>query len=240
MAAEDMPDWTAVVARPQTQLAGSPWSYAATTNTKSFTVAPDCSIVSVLLANPLGVSALSIVGGVSGATYLNVNPSLNNVNLYYPSIINSAVDTTVTITITASAPGTAYVSSIPDPIAAVALATEPLPWQAANKPLLTLDFGNPGLNNTVTLIANPPVGQAVYLHSMQWLWSVANTQCFGVWQQVGGLELGADNAGGSISPRFMEFHGVKLTSGAGLQFLQKGSLAAGSSFCNGWLAYSVY
>lgn len=237
---KDQPDWTSVISRPQTQLAGSPWNYAATTNTQSFTVAPDCSIVSVLFANPLFVTQLKITGDVSGATYLNVNPSLNNVSLYYPAIINSAVDTSVTITLVAGASGIAYVSSIPDPIAAVSMSTEPLPWQYANQPLKTIDFSNPGNGNTVTIVPNPPTGQAIYLHSISYLWTVATNTMFGIWQQIGGVELGADNATNGTVPRYMDFHGTKLTSAAGLQYKQTGSAAAGSNFCNGWLAYSIY
>lgn len=240
MAPNDQPDWTSVFARPQTQLGGSPYTVASGTDTRSFTLAPDTSILLILIPSFFNVTALQVHGVTSGFTYLKAAPDLTSYHPYYTAVIFTAVDPTVSITVSVGASTTIYVCSSPDPVASINMPNQPAPWEAPNQPPLTVDFGNPGLGVAATIIPAPSNAQSIYLHSFMWTWNLSSTTLFGAWQDDTGLEIGAEDTKGSISPRYMDWKGAKMAGGHALQFKQAGSLAAGSSFCNGMITYSVY
>ena len=236
----DQQDWTSVFARPQTQLAGSPFTWNPGSVTQNFVLAPDTSIVCLLLPSFFNATRLTIVGHQSGFTYVKEQPFLTSFHPIYYAVVNSAVDTSVDITITCTIAVQGFVSSVPDPVAAVSLPTVPAPWQAPNQPPLKVDFGNPGQNNTVTIIAAPTNSQSIWLHSFEWMWNAAPANAFGVWQDSSGTELGADAVPAILGPRFMDWKGAKMAGGFAFQYKQTSSAAANSYFCQGTIAYSIY
>ena len=240
MTPNDQPDYTAVVARPQTQLAGSPYTIGAGTDTRSFTLAPDTSIIMLLIPSFFNVTSLQVHGVTSGFTYLKAAPDLTSYHPYYPAVISTAVDSQISITISVGATTTIYVSSIPDPVASIVLPNQPAPWESPNQPPRTVDFGNPGAAATSTIIPAPTNAQSIYLHTMEWVWNTTSATLNGVWQDDTGLEIGAEDITTSTNPRFMDWKGAKMAGGHALQFKQNGALAAGSVFCNGTITYSVY
>ena len=236
----DQPDWTSVVARPQEQLAGSPWTYPAGDNTKTFPLAADTSIVSVLLPNFATVNQIQIRGHTSGFTYLKEVPANTSYHPYYMAVINTGVDSSVDVEINAGSSHIAYVSSIPDPVATVALPNQPAPWQAPNQPPGKVDFGNPGQNNVATVIAAPTNSQSIWLHTLAYKWNAAPANAFGVWQTSDGTEIGADAVPIAGYWQHTDFHGVKLGAGYSLGFKQTSTAAAGSFFAQGFCTYSIY
>lgn len=236
----DQPDWTSVVARPQTQLAGSPYTVASGTDTRTFTLAPDTSILMILIPSFFNVTALQVHGVTSGFTYLKAAPDLTSYHPYYTAVIFTAVDPTVSITVSVGASTTVYVSSCPDPVASITMPNQPAPWESPNQPPLTVDFGNPGPAGTVTIIAAPTNAQSIYLHSFEWVWNTTAATLNGVWQDDSGLEIGAEDTTNNVAPRFMDWKGAKMAGGRAFRFKQNGALAAGSVFCNGTICYSVY
>ncbi len=240
MAPNDLPDWTSVVARPQTQLAGSPWNYAIGNNVKTFTLAADTSILGILLPNFFNLSQLQVVGHTSGLTYLEADPTVQIWRQFYTIPIMSGIDNAVDITIFAGTASTAYICSIPDSVAVVALADNPAPWQSANVPPVTIDFANPGQNNTVTVITAPTNSRSLWLHGAYWSWSVAAATANGIWQVSTPTEIGADSPVAAGAARFMDWRGAKLAGGQSLQWKQLGAAASGTTSCYGSISYAVF
>lgn len=240
MGTNDQPDFTSVVARPQTQLAGSPKTWAPGSQTFTFTLAPDTSILCLLIPSFFNATRLTIVGHQSGFTYVKEEPFKTSFHPIYYAVVNSAVDMSVDITITCTIAVQAYVSSVPDPVASVALPTVPAPWQAPNQTPLKMDFANPGQNNTVDIIPAPINSQSIYLHSAEWLWNAAPANAFGIWQDSNGTEIGADAIPALLGPRFMDWKGAKLAGGFAFQYKQTSTAAANSYFCQGSITYSIY
>lgn len=236
----DQQDWTSVFARPQSQAAGSPATWAIGTTTKTFTLAPDTSIVCFLCPTFFNIDALTITGHTSGFTYVAAEPLNTSFAPIYYAVVNSAVDTSVDITVTCTIAVSAFVSSVPDPVAAVSVPTVPAPWQAPNRTPLKMDFGNPGMNNTVTIIPAQTNSRSIYLHSAYWLWNAAPANAFGVFQDSNGTEIGADSLPALLGPRYMDWKGAKMAGGFAFQFKQTSSAAANSFFCQGSITYSVY
>lgn len=240
MGVNDQPDFTSVVARPQTQLAGSPWTPAAGTVTKTFTLAADTSLIGILIPNFFNITNLQVKGHTSGFTYLNEDPFHTSFHPYYHTVIESAVDSQVDITVASGSSNTVYVSSIPDPVASIALPAQAAPWQAPNMTPLKVDFANPGQNNTVTIIAAQPNSESIWLHTMEWMWDAAPAGASGIWQDDSGTEIGADAALIAGAARFMDWRGAKMAGGKAFQYKQLGTAAAGTYNCRGTIAYAVY
>lgn len=236
----DLPDWTSVVARPQTQLAGSPWVYPSGDHTKTFTLAADTSIVCVLLPAFSTVTQLFIRGVTSGFTYLKAAPFNTSFHPYYTAVINSAVDSQVTVEINGTPGNTAYISSIPDPVAQITLPNQPAPWEAPTMTPAPIDFANPGPGNTVTVIAAPNNAQSIWLHGMQWVYTGATAGTDGQWQDSNGTEISADSVTLNSGPRFHDFKGAKMAGGFAFQYKQIGAAAAGTYNIRGNVCYSVY
>jgi len=235
----DQPDWTSVVARPQVQLSGSPWAYLATTQTKTFVLSADTSIIGILLPGYLSVTTLTVTGHTSGTVYTTLNPSQVRFPDVFYTLVQSGVDTSVDVTITATSTGTAYVSSIPDPVAAAQIIQNPAPWQAPNQLPAQLNFANPGQNNSATIIAAPSGSQSIWLHSMSWLWTVQSTSMQGIFQDSGGTQFCDDGAFLSGSRAYMDFKGARLDPGTAFVFKQFSATAASTTFCFGGVTYSV-
>lgn len=236
----DLPDWTNVVARPQVQLPGSPWAYASGGATKTFTLAADTSILGVLLPDSGNVTLLTVTGTTSGVVYLSVNPVAVKFPPFFYTIIHAAVDPQVSVSIAAGAPNTAYLSSIPDPVAAIATAQNPAPWQAPNQAPAPVFFGNPGAGNNTTVIAAPANGAAIWLHALAWQWSATDANLTGYWQTSDGTVIHRDTAAKDTAIRPLRFSGVKLGDGLALQYHQVGSTAASTVTAFGSVAYAVY
>ena len=236
----DQEDWTSVFARPQTQLVGSPATYAAGDTSKTFTLAPDTSVVCVLVPNFQFVIELQIKGVTSGFTYVKEFPDLTSYHPYYTAVINSAVDSQVIVEINTSNTVTAYVSSIPDPVATLMLPNQQAPWQAPNQPPITIDFDNPGAGNRAIIIASPANSESIYLHGMQWVWTAAAATANGQWTDGGGGVHGADSPITAGIPRFMDWKGAKLPGGHSFDFTQVGAAAIGTTHCYGILTYAIY
>lgn len=236
----DQPDWTSVIGRPQTQLAGSPWAYGTGSNTLTFTLAPDTSIVCILLPNFFNVTSLLVVGHTSGFTYVKAEPLKTSFHPYYVAAINSAVDTQVDVTVAAGVANTAYVSSIPDPVAAITLPNQPAPWEAPNQPMLDFAFNNPGAATDVIVIPAPSNAQSIWLHSVFYIPSAANATMAHAWQDSAGTPLWHDTFTTDVSQRRPVLHGVKMAGGKSLNFHQIGAAVAGTISIQGGCVYSVY
>lgn len=235
----DQPDWTSVVARPQVQLAGSPWAYGATTQTQNFVLSADTSIIGILLPGYLTVTVTTVTGHVSGTVYQTLNPSQVRFPDVFYTLVQSGVDTSVDITITASATGTAYVSSIPDPVAAAQIIQNPAPWQAPNQLPAQLNFANPGNLATATIIAAPSGSQSIWLHTMSWQWTTADSSMHGIFQDSGGTQFLDDGSFVAGTRAYMDFKGARLDPGTSFVFKQFTATAANSTFCFGGVTYSV-
>lgn len=229
-----------MVARPQTQLTGSPYTITSGTDTRSFTLAPDTSIIMILIPNFFNVTSLQVHGGTSGFTYLKASPDLTSYHPYYTAVISTAVDPTISITISVGSSTTIYVSSIPDPVATLTMPNQPAPWEAPNQPPLKVDFGNPGSGVATTIISAPSNAQSIYLHCFEWMWNAAPANAFGIWQDDTGLEIGADAVPQILASRFMDWKGAKMAGGHAFQYKQTSSAAANSYFCQGTICYSIY
>lgn len=236
----DQPDYTSVVSRPQTQLTGSPWVYPIGDTTKTFTLAADTSIVCVLLPDFPNVTDFFIRGVTSGFTYLHATPFHTSFHPYYVAVINSAVDPQITVEVNAGASNTAYVSSIPDPVAQLVLPNQPAPWQAPTLIPVAIEITNPGAGNTSTVIAAPSNAQSIWLHSMSWVYTGVTAGTDGQWQDGTPTEIMGDSVTLNSGPRFMDFKGAKLSAGKALQYKQNGAAAAGTYFIHGTVCYSVY
>lgn len=236
----DQQDWTSVIARPQTQLVGSPYTVASGTDTRTFTLAPDTSIIMILIPNFFNVTSLQVHGVTSGFTYIKAQPDLTSYHPYYTGVISAAVDTQVSITVSVGASTTIYISSVPDAVATLVMPNQAAPWESPNQPPLTVDFGNPGPAGTSVIIPAPSNAQSIYLHSFEWVWNATSATLNGVWQDDSGLEIGAEDITNNVAPRFMDWKGAKMAGGRALRFKQNGALAAGTVFCNGTICYSIY
>jgi hypothetical protein len=240
VAPNDLPDWTSVFARPQTQLGGSPWSAPAGTNTQTFTLAADTSIICVLIPNFFNITSLQVHGVTSGFTYVKAEPLKTSYHPYYVAAINSAVDSAITVTVTTGVTTTVYVSSIPDPIAAITLPNQPAPWEAPNQPGIAISFANPGQNNTAQIVPAPVNAQSIYLHTMAWVWTAAAATANGRFIDGGGTAVGKDAPITAGVRAFMDFKGAKLAGGDDFHFVQDGAAAAGTTNCYGFLTYAIY
>jgi hypothetical protein len=235
----DQQDWTSVVARPQKQLAGSPWTYNSGGDTKVFTLAPDTSILGLLLGDSGNVTLLTVTGVTSGIVYLSVNPQAVKFPPYFYTIIHSAVDPTVSVSVVSTVSNKIYLSSIPDPVAAIATAQNPAPWQAPNNPPAQVSFGNPGVGANITVIPAPVNGQAIWLHQMAWEWNGTDANMFGYWQTSDGTPVHGDTVQKDTAMRSVNFHGAKLGDGLALQFHQAGTTAINTVFAQGSITYAV-
>lgn len=236
----DQPDWTSVVSRPQTQLGGSPWAVPIGTTTQTFTLAPDTSIVFILIPQFFNVTSLMVHGVTSGFTYVKEQPLLTSYHPYYVAAINSAVDSAITVTIATGVALTAYVSSIPDAIASIVIPGQPAPWQAPNQQGLAISFANPGQNNTVTIIAAPSNAQSIWLHTMSWVWTVAAATANGRFIDGSGTAVSKDSPLILGQRAYMDFKGLKLAGGDDFHFVQDGAAAANTTNCFGAITYSIY
>lgn len=236
----DQQDWTSVIARPQTQLAGSPHTFGIGTTTQNFVLAPDTSIVAVLLPTFFNVDLITLTGHTSGFTYLKEAPLNSSFHPSYYAVINSAVDTSVDITVTCTIAIQAFVSSIPDPVASVLLPAQQAPWQAPNLTPQPMDFANPGAGNTATIIAAPINAQSIYLHSVQYIYTASPAGATGVFQDSNGTVLHADQALIAGQPYPWDFRGAKMAGGFALVYKQIGAAAANSYNIKGSVTYAVY
>jgi len=236
----DQPDWTSVVARPQTQLAGSPWSVSIGSNTLNFTITPDTSIIAVMVPALTVITEIKVVGHTSGSVYLDVLPSVQLFPPQFYAVVNSAVDLSVDVTVTATTGSTVYVSSIPDPVAQTTIAQNPAPWQAPNQPPLHIGLGNPGTGATSTIISAPAAGKSIWLHTMSYNLSGTNAVLFMQLQTSDGHIFHGDIMESDNSRRFFDWRGARLGAGLSVQFLQPATLAANTIFIEGTVTYSVY
>lgn len=237
----DQPDYTSVVARPQTQLAGSPWSVVAGANTKTFTLATDTSIVGLLVPSAGGISSLTVTGHTSGITYLSLDPQQVLTPDVYYAIVQSAVDTQIDVAATSTGNFTIYVSSIPDPIAAAQVIQNPAPWQAPNQMPHHIGFGNPGPNTTVALLSAPGAGLSLWLHTVSFNCSATDANLF-LWLQTSNSFVFAGDIRHLDTGRgWFDFKGVRLGTNLALQFIQPTSstTVANTVFYEGTITYSI-
>lgn len=238
--AVDLPDYSSAIYRPDDVLAGSPWTYGSTGGTKTFAVTTGTHIISVLVPDYTHVSSLVMTGSTSTVTYLRAYPNDSIVPRPFYAIVESAVDTQVSITVVASQASTLYISGVHDPVAIAIAQADAQPWQSPNLPPVPISFGYPGSGGTSTVITAPTAPQSVWIHSFSYRWNVVTANSFGIWQSSGGLEICADPGANDLTQRPYEGHGTKLPVGTGLQFVGQGSAAVNSCFAQGMVTYSVY
>lgn len=237
----DQPDYTSVVARPQTQLAGSPWVIASSgTHTLAFTLTPDTSILAIMVPALTVVTEITVTGVVSGSLYLDVLPSTELFPNQFYAIVQSAVDTSVNVTVVSTTGTTVYVSSIPDPVAQTSLVTFPAPWEAPNQPPLHMGFGNPGTGAHTTIIPAPAAGKSIWLHELSYNVSGTNAALYIYWQTSDGTVFAGDICEVDIGRRHFPFRGARLGAGLSVQVMQPPTLAANTIFYEGTAVYSVY
>lgn len=236
----DQQDWTSVVARPQTQLAGSPWTYNTGGDSKTFTLAPNTSIVGILLPSYNSVSFLSVTGSTSAITYLKVNPSASLYQQYYYVPIVDAVDTQVLVIVTGTLSAKAYVVSVPDPVGVLSIPAVPPPWQAPNQPPLGFKLSNPGPLTNINILPVPPLFTGYYLHSAVWEYSGVAAGQTAVWEDSNGVAFLFDDATTAGGPRFMDFKGAAMAQNQPLIYRQVGAAVAGTYTVSGSITYSVF
>lgn len=229
-----------MVARPQTQLTGSPWAYSSGGATKTFILASNTSILGILLPGFATVSELKVTGVTSSVVYLDINPETQAFQQFYYTPVMDAVDTQVTVSISASSGATAYVASIPDPVGVLSLPANPPPWQAPNQFARKFSFTNPGAGNTRTIVPNGFGGRTLYLHTAVWVYSAVVVGSTGTFQDSAGTDILADDATLSGVPRFMDFKGTPITAGAELDYHQSGAAAVGTYTISGSFTYAVF
>jgi hypothetical protein len=120
--------------------------------------------------------------------------------------------------------------------------TSPQAWQAPNTlSSLGFNFGNPANGDFAVLLPDLPPTSQLYLHSMQWSWSVTNTNISGNWVNglaAGAVVMGSDRVNGTDS-RFLDWKGMALRFGDGITFYSTGPAAANASICTGTVVYAV-
>lgn len=235
----DLPDWTAAIARPSLQATGSPWAYPAGNTTKNFPLSADCHSVGILVPDYQNVTLLQVVGHTSTVEYLNVNLAFVNSGPAQWVPVIAAVDMSVDITVHDANPNTLYVVQIFDAQAVLSTPQLPPPWQAPNQHPATIHFLNPGSGNTVTILPSPGPGQSLYLHTMQWTWDTTVAGLSGIWRSSNGTERGADDADQAGASRYMDYRGAQLDPNTGFQFNQTSVTPAGSAACHGTITYSI-
>lgn len=238
--ANDLPDWAIQIIRPDDVPAGSPWTYGSAGGTKNFTIAKGSHILCVMVSDFTHVSEILMTGGTSTVEYLRARPFTSIVPRPYYAIVTSAVDVSVTLTVTASQAGTIYLANVHDPVAVAIAQQEAQPWQAPNIPPAPLSFGYPGAAASSIVIPAPAAPLSVWLHSLSYRWNTVTANTFGIWQTTGGLEIIADPGANDLTQRPYEFHGAKLPVAVGLEFTGQGAAAASSAFIQGSVAYAVY
>lgn len=236
----DIPDWSNTVYQLDTNLAGSPLAYINGTVSHTFSVPTGVHLLSITLPNNGNVTLLTVAGGTTSARYLSINPQLASTTTTYYVFIPYLVDPTVTVSITATGTGSAYVNGVSAPIAVAELAQNPAPWQAPTYPANPITFDNPGAGNSFTILNAPGVGFQLYLHSMWWTWTATAAAMIGHFGDSAGLIIGWDEAISAGAPRYMDHKGAKLNDNAGFQFTQTGAAVAGTTHCYGSVTYSVY
>jgi hypothetical protein len=235
----DLPDWTAAIARPGVQATGSPWVYPAGSTSKNFPLGPDTHSVGLLVPDYQNVTLLEVVGHVSGVEYLNVDLAFVNSGPAQWVPVIATVDTSVDITVHDAGSNTLYVVQVFDAQAVLSTPQLPPPWQAPNQHPTTVHFLNPGPSATVTILPSPGPGQSLYLHGMQWSWDTTLATLTGVWQSSNGTERGVDVAAEAGASRYMDFKGAQLDPNTAFQFHQTSDDAASSAVCHGCITYSI-
>ena len=210
----DIPDWASTVYQLDQALTGSPMAYANGTTSVTFTVPTGIHLLSITLPAQGNVGLLQVKGVTTGARYLSIDPQLENFATTYYCFIPYLVDSQVTVTITASGTGSAYVNGVSAPIAVADLPQNAAAWQAPTYPANPISFDNPGPGNTFTILNPPGDGFQLWLHSMWWVWSVASTTTVGDFQDTAGLVIGWDSPITAGTPRYMDHKGAKLNNNA--------------------------
>lgn len=236
----DIPDWSNSVYQPDVPVSPSTIAYVNGSVSVTVTIPNGVHILSIVLPGFPNVGLLTVQGVQSGAHYLSEAPQFSIYTDQYYCFVPQLVDTQVTVTINAGAAGTAYLSGILAPIAVAAMPQNPAPWQAPNRPPLGFSFSNPGAGNAVTILAAPINAQSIWLHSMSWIWTVAGATGGGNFQDTSGQIALKDVPVVAGQARFQDFKGAKMTGGDAFEFLQVGALAAGTTFFEGSITYSVY
>jgi hypothetical protein len=114
----------------------------------------------------------------------------------------------------------------------------PQAWQApGNMMAVNIFFDNPGPAGTVVII--PPVGATtqLFLHSMQWHWSVANNAVQGNW--INNVKILGSEAASDLSSRYLNWKGLQLNYGDNFSFTQTGGAVAATSRCFGTVVYAL-
>lgn len=240
MGTNDLPDWAQVIARPDTILAGSPMAYISGSSTATFAMPTGVHLFSIVLPGFANITNILVTGATTGVRYFEESPNESIYQAQYYVLIPAGADTSVTVTISAGAPGNAYLTGVSDTVAVAALPQNPAPWQAPNRPPLKVSFANPGQNNTVTIIPAQPNSQSIWLHSFMWQWSTTNGGLFGNWQDSTPVVIGSDTAAVTAGPRNADWKGAKLSAGTSFQFVQTGAAAASTGSCLGTITYSAF
>lgn len=236
----DVPDWSTQIIRPDTVPSGAPWAYGTGTSTKNFTILKGTHVFTLVIPDFSHVSLVTVTGASTGQTYLKEYPILDILPRPYYMIVSSEIEPNVTVSITASAGATLYAASVGD-VPAVAIAqAEALPWQAANQPPQPVNIPYTGAGGTAVILPAPAAPRSLWLHSMSLNWSVVAANTNGIFETTAGNPLINDVGATELSQRTFEFHGGKLPSGDGLQFLGVGAAAASASTILGTLNYSVF
>lgn len=236
----DQPDWTSVIARPGLAAPGSPFSLAVGANSQSITLQSDTHALGVVFTNASTVIRLQVVGNQSNAVYLDINVSLQSPTGVIWVPVQSAADTSVTVTETVTNTGSVFISLIADP-SAVGVFTPVLPpWQAPNQPPLAIDTGSLAANGVFVILAAASSFR-FYLHSLtldilavtgNWILETTNGVALASFSQ---FQSGTPtNVINPARPPW-EAHGAPLPKGLGLQLH---NTSAGATRWIGSLTYS--
>lgn len=226
--------------QPDTTLTGSPMACVNGFNQTVFTIPTGVHLISIVTPQNTAISLLQVFGNATGATYLTAFPVNDQYQMQYYVLIPEGADTKINVDVTALAPCTVYVTGVTAPVAVGMIRQNPAPWEAPNRPPLTLSFANPGIGNTVSILTGPGNFESIWLHSMTYIWDVASPSMGGQWEDTNGTQLAATVAVAAGIPHFFDFKGAHLKPNAGFQFMQNGSSVAGTTNCRGTLVYSVY
>ncbi len=110
------------------------------------------------------------------------------------------------------------------------------PWVRAFN-VQAMNIGNPGAGSNTVIIAAQSL-YTIYLLSMEWTWTAADTGAYGLYEDTLGQQILYDSPAG-INPRYIDFKGLPLSPGVGFRWHQNGPTAAGTVFINGSVTYSL-
>lgn len=258
----DSPDWTTNIARPQTEYGSSPYAYTSAGLNISVSLTPDVHVVGLAFLDNSSLQTLTVVGNVTGTTYLSLRPTLSTPGPIQWVPVMSAVDTSVEVEITATASGSVWIVLMGESSGVIAypangtmnvqITAEPFnlttdqktatsnPWLHPKK-YLYVNTGNLVSAGSFTMIPGV-AGLSIYMHAM----------CLTTLDGGTVLDIYDGTSAGTVFDAFVQettgtptnayqqtqhphlYQGVQLTSGNALTAVN----ASGAT--HSWIGYITY